>query len=122
MRYNYRIARAFRLNFQRLYFSAPVSCILSGGIGGLFTAGALTKQQFGVATIDAGRALVSRETVTARCPVLWVTVGPVLTCKGSRLLRWQPSSVPAVLCFFPLSDYSIAPDRQNVNIFFEKII
>ena len=122
MRHNYRIARAFRLNFQRLYFSTPVSCILSGGIGGLFTAGTLTKQQFGAATVDAGRALVSRETVTARCPVLRATVGPVLTCKGSRLLRWQPSSGYAVLCFFPLSDYSIPQSRLNVNSFFNQII
>ena len=78
------ILRAFRLNFQRLYFPFPVSQFLPGWIGGLFTAGALTKQQFGAATVDAGRALVSRETVTARCPVLRATVGPVFACKGSR--------------------------------------
>lgn len=114
------ILRAFRLNFQRLYFPFPVSQFFARVDRRVEYRRGFHQTTKRVATADTERASVSRKTIAARYPVLRATIGPVFTCKGSCLLRWQPSSVSAALCFFPLSDYSIARGRQNVNIFLRK--
>ena len=125
MRHNYRISRAFRLSFQRLYFSAPVSCILSGGIGGLFTAGAFNQTTKRAATVYTERANVSRETVMTRCPVLRATIGPIFSCQdthpdqaiGYPRARGQPAPEPSICYFhsFHLVLYTIYRGYTNIN-------